>query len=65
MASLPPSYFVTVVEDTSSNRVIATATLFTEFQFNHLNHMVSLYACLYAWCEKGCICCTTLLCQTL
>ena len=46
MASSPPSYFVTVVEDTSSNRVIATATLFTEFQFNHSNHMVSLYACL-------------------
>nr|XP_022331578.1 RAC-beta serine/threonine-protein kinase-like [Crassostrea virginica]XP_022331579.1 RAC-beta serine/threonine-protein kinase-like [Crassostrea virginica]XP_022331580.1 RAC-beta serine/threonine-protein kinase-like [Crassostrea virginica] len=39
MASPPPRYYVTVVENTSSNRIIATATLVTEFQFNHSNHM--------------------------
>ncbi|XP_061166283.1 RAC-alpha serine/threonine-protein kinase-like [Saccostrea echinata] len=35
MKSSSDNYYVTVLEDTVSNRVISTATLVTELQFNH------------------------------
>ncbi|XP_062596632.1 RAC-alpha serine/threonine-protein kinase-like [Saccostrea cucullata] len=35
MKSSPDNYYVTVIEDTSTNRVISSATLVTELQFNH------------------------------
>lgn len=40
MASPSNTYYVTVVEDTAINRVISTATLVTELQFNHRCPMV-------------------------
>lgn len=40
MASPSNTYFVTVVEDTAINRVISTATLVTELQFNQRSPMV-------------------------
>lgn len=40
MASPSNTYYVTVVEDTAINRVISTATLVTELQFNQRSPMV-------------------------
>lgn len=40
MASPSNTYFVTVVEDTAINRVISTATLVTELQFNQRSPML-------------------------
>lgn len=40
MASPSNTYYVTVVEDIAINRVISTATLVTELQFNHRCPMV-------------------------
>lgn len=39
-SNTPGTYYVTVVEDTDINRVISTATLVTELQFNHRCPMV-------------------------
>lgn len=40
MAFPSNTYYVTVVEDTAINRVISTATLVTELQFNQRSPMV-------------------------
>lgn len=41
-SNTPGTYYVTVVEDTDINRVISTATLVTELQFNHRCPMVRM-----------------------
>lgn len=35
------SYFITVIEDCDSGRVVATASLFTEYKFIHSTALVS------------------------
>jgi hypothetical protein len=36
------NYYVTVIEDVTSSRIVATATLFTEYKFIHEAAIVSV-----------------------